>query len=222
MNGIAQEILPGDRGMSRRRGSGGATPGKSATKGLRVMLVDDNPERLLMLNRALTAEGHTVVARLDTHADLILAVSVHQPDVIFIDVDAPSRDTLESLGQLSREQPRPIVLFAARSDGDTTRRAVRAGVSAYVVDGMHPARLSALLELAIARFESHQTMSRKLEQATARLADMRDIEKAKGLVMKRRSLDEAEAYSLMRKMAMDRKQRIGQFARALLCAADVL
>ncbi len=225
MNATAQDISPGSQSVSTRRGGagvGGASPAKQAVRGLRVMLVDDNPERLEMLDRALTAESHTVVARLDTSADLIQGVSMHQPDVIFIDVDAPSRDTLESLGQLSREQPRPIVLFAARSDSDTTRRAVRAGVSAYVVDGMHPARLSALLEVAIARFEIHQSMSRQLEQATVRLADLRDIEKAKGLMMKRRGLDEAAAYGLIRKMAMDRKQRIGDCARLLLAAADVL
>lgn len=222
MNAIAEDVVPAAEGMSRRRGTRGPTNARHAVKGLRIMLVDDNPERLEMLSRALSSEGHVVAARLDTGADLIQAVSIHQPDVIFIDVDAPGRDTLESLGQLSREQPRPIVLFAARSDSDTTRRAVRAGVSAYVVDGMHPARLSALLEVAIARFEIHQAMSRKLEQANVRLADMRDIERAKGLVMKRRGLDEEAAYALMRKMAMDRKQRIGELARSLLSAADVL
>jgi len=189
---------------------------------LRVMLVDDDTERLSMLEQALVAEGHTVAARLDTHADLPSAVERCQPEVIFIDVDAPGRDTLESLGQLNREHPRPIVLFAARSDAETTRRAVHAGVSAYVVDGLHPTRLSSLLEVAIARFELHQALRQELDQARTRLADQRDIEKAKGLLMKRRNLDEQQAYSLLRRMAMDRKQRIGDFARVLITAADVI
>ena len=189
---------------------------------LRVMLVDDDTERLSMLEQALVAEGHTVAARLDTHADLPSAVERCQPEVIFIDVDAPGRDTLESLGQLNREHPRPIVLFAARSDAETTRRAVHAGVSAYVVDGLHPTRLSSLLEVAIARFELHQALRQELDQAKTRLADQRDIEKAKGLLMKRRNLDEQQAYSLLRRMAMDRKQRIGDFARVLITAADVI
>jgi response regulator NasT len=189
---------------------------------LRVMLVDDDATRLTMLEQALASEGHSVVERLDTHADLPSAVARCQPEVIFIDVDAPGRDTLESLSQLNRQQPRPIVLFAARSDPETTRRAVHAGVSAYVVDGLHPTRLSALLEVAIARFELYQTLRQELDQARSRLADQRDIEKAKGLLMKRRGLDEAAAYGLLRRMAMDRKQRIGDFARVLLTAADVL
>jgi len=195
---------------------------KHANRGLRVMLVDDDQARLAMMEQALVAEGHVIVVRLDAQADLLAGVTLHQPDVIFIDVDAPSRDTLESLGQIHRERPRPIVLFAARSDAETAHRAVHAGVSAYVVDGLHPTRLSALLDVAIARFEVHQALSRELSAANARLADQRDIEKAKGMLMKRRKIDEDEAYGMLRKMAMDRKQRIGDYARLLLAAADLL
>ena len=114
------------------------------------------------------------------------------------------------------------MLFAARSDAETTRRAVQSGVSVYVVDGLNPARVHALLELAIARFEMQQALRRELDHARTRLADQRDIEKAKGVLMKRRGLDESAAYELLRKMAMDRKQRIGDFSRVLLTAADVL
>lgn len=210
--------------MPIRNRSGGDTKAamKHANRGLRVMLVDDDQTRLAMMEQALVAEGHVIVVRLDAQADLLAGVTLHQPDVIFIDVDAPSRDTLESLGQINRERPRPIVLFAARSDAETAHRAVHAGVSAYVVDGLHPTRLSALLDVAIARFEVHQALSRELLAANARLADQRDIEKAKGLLMKRRKIDEEEAYGMLRKMAMDRKQRIGDYARLLLAASDVL
>ena len=78
------------------------------------------------------------------------------------------------------------------------------------------------MEVAIARFELHQALHQELDQARTRLADQRDIEKAKGLLMKRRGLDESTAYGLLRRMAMDRKQRIGDFARVLITAADVL
>jgi response regulator NasT len=195
---------------------------KQPNRGLRVMLVDDDQSRLALMEQALVAEGHVVVVRLDAQADLLAGVTLHQPDVIFIDVDAPSRDTLESLGAINRERPRPIVLFAARSDSDTALRAIHAGVSAYVVDGLHPTRISALLDVAIARFQVHQQLHRELMAANARLADQRDIERAKGLLMKRRKIDEDEAYGMLRKMAMDRKQRIGDYARLLLAASDLI
>jgi response regulator NasT len=189
---------------------------------LRVMLVDDDAARLEMLQQVLGAAGHAVVVSLDTSADLSQAVTQHRPEIIFIDVDALASTTLDALSLIDRQRPLPIALFAARSDAETMRRALRAGVSAYVVDGLNPARVSALLELAIARFDLHQTLRRELDVARARLADQRDIEKAKGLLMKRRGLDETEAFGLLRRMAMDRQQRIGDCARVVLAAAEVL
>lgn len=189
---------------------------------MRVMLVDDDRERIGLLDDALSAAGHQVIARLLASDDLLSAVTAHQPDVILIDVDAPSRDTLESLGQISRERPRPIVLFAQASDSETIRRAMRAGVSAYVVDGLASSRLKPVIDVAIARFQEFQGLKRELENTRLKLADRRDVEKAKGLLMKRRGLDEGTAYETLRRMAMDRNQRLGDVARSLIAAAEVL
>lgn len=189
---------------------------------MRIMLVDDDPTRTLQVEQALRSAGYDVSVRLDTHADLIAEVQRHQPDVILIDVDAPGRDTLESLNRISSDCPRPVVMFAGDGDADTIRRAVRAGVSAYVVDGLSTQRLKPVLEVAIARFHEHQALKRELEEAKGRLADRRDVDRAKGLLMQRRQLTEPQAYEMLRKMAMDRSLKIGDAARALIAAADLL
>lgn len=192
------------------------------SKTMRVMLVDDDPDRLALLDQALKAAGHEVVARLDAQADLSDAVGRSLPDVILIDVDAPSRDTLESLALIHRDNPRPIVLFAAQSDSDTIHRAMRAGVSSYVVDGMSPERLKPVIEVAIARFEEFQALRRELEEAKTKLADRKDVDRAKGLLMQRRGLDENAAYEMLRKMAMSRNLKIGDAARAVVAASELL
>lgn len=175
-----------------------------------------------MLDNALSAAGHEVVGHLLDTDDILGAVDQLLPDIVLVDVDSPSRDTLESLGHISRDRPRPIVLFAQNSDSETIRRAMRAGVSAYVVDGMNPNRLQPVIEVAIARFQEFQGMRRELENTKLKLADRRDVEKAKGLLMKRRGVDENAAYELMRKMAMDRNIRLGEVARSLLAAAELI
>ena len=177
---------------------------------------------MAMLDNALSAAGHEVVGQLLDTDDILGAVDQLLPDIVLVDVDSPSRDTLESLGHISRDRPRPIVLFAQNSDSETIRRAMRAGVSAYVVDGMNPNRLQPVIEVAIARFQEFQGMRRELENTKLKLADRRDVEKAKGLLMKRRGVDENAAYELMRKMAMDRNIRLGEVARSLLAAAELI
>lgn len=140
---------------------------------MRIMLVDDDPLRLAQVEQALCVAGHQVVLRLDTRADLLAEVRRHAPEVILIDVDAPARDTLESLNRISGDCPRPIVMFAGDGDGETIRRAVRAGVSAYVVDGLGAARLKPILDAAVARFHQHQALRRERTDARTRLADRR-------------------------------------------------
>lgn len=186
------------------------------------MLVHDDEERLLVLEQALAVEAHRVIGRFDPRANLAEAVAQLQPDLVLITVASATGELLEALTQVQRERPKPMLLFVARSDAVTTRRAMLTGVSAYIVDGLQPARLDSLLEIAATRFELQQGLLQELDEARLRLADHRDIGKAKGLIMKRRELDEAAAYRLLRKMAMDRKQRIGDFSRLLLVAADAL
>jgi len=189
---------------------------------LRVMLVDDDADRLDLMQQAMDVSGHRVIARLASRDDLRVAIDQHRPDVILIEVDAPSRDTLESLGQVTRDRPRPIVLFASQTDPDTTRRAIRAGVSAYVVDGMAPSRLKSVIEVAIARFDEHQALIREIENNKIRLADRRDVESARAMLMQKRGLSESDAYELLRTIAMSRKLKIGDAARALLTVIDLL
>lgn len=189
---------------------------------MRIMLVDDDCGRMALLRQELLSGGNEVVAQLSPEDDLLKAVATCHPDVILIEVDAPSRDTLESLGQIGRDQPRPIMLFAQHIDAQTARRAMRAGVSAYVVDGMTPTRLKSVIDIAIARFDEHQALRQALEETRTQLADRRDVDRAKGVLMQRRRLTETEAHELLRKMALERRMKIGDAARSLLAAAELL
>jgi response regulator NasT len=184
------------------------------------MLLDRNPGRAALLREALAAQGYEVVA--PGELDLQAEVERVRPDLIIIDMGSPDRDILEHVGTLSRSNPKPVLMFADASDRDTMRAAIRAGVSAYVVDGFSEGRLRSVMELAIARFEEYQRLRVELEDARAKLADRRDIERAKGLLMQRRRLTEDEAHRALRKMAMDRNLTLGDAARALIAALDLL
>jgi response regulator NasT len=174
------------------------------------------------LEQALRDNGCDVVARLSTHEDLLVRLDEVRPDVIIIDMESPDRDTLESLRSISRDQPRPIVMFAEQSDSGTIEEAVRAGVSAYVVDGMSGSRMRPIIDVAIARFREYQALRQELEETKTKLADRKDVDKAKGILMQRKGIGEDEAYAALRKMAMDRNIKIGEAARTLIAAAELL
>ncbi len=110
---------------------------------LRVMLVDDDQDRAVNVRAGLEADGCEVVSMLASPMEIYEAVVVVAPDVIIIDTASPSRDSLESLAFVSKDRPYPIVMFSGDRSGETIREAIRAGVSAYVVDGFQaPVRIA--------------------------------------------------------------------------------
>ena len=191
-------------------------------EGMRIMIVDENAERAALIEEGLRDTGHDVVTRLIGCIDLEAAIEETQPDVIIIDMECPDRDTLEGMSRISGQHPRPTVMFVDRSDSESIRAAVQAGVSAYVVGGLSPERIRPVLEVAIARFSEFQALRRELESTRSRLEERKVIERAKGILMKRRGLDEEDAFRLLRKMAMDRKARLVAVAREVVAAAEIL
>ena len=166
--------------------------------------------------------GHQVAAVLPSALDLTAQIESIKPDVILIETESPSRDTLENLAVMNREMPRPVVLLTQESDAAVMRAAFKAGVSAYVVDNLDLARLKPIVDVAIARFEEHQGLKQELAAATKKLSERKIIEKAKGLLMKTRGLDEDQAYAALRKLAMERAQPIGKVAGDLVEMAKLL
>lgn len=188
---------------------------------LKILLVDQNARRSTPLKQALAYAGYDVVDR-PSSADLNVAVAELKPDIIIIDVDSPSRDTLEHIIVAGRDDPRPIVMFSHDGDTEKIRSATRAGVSAYVVGGLESERIRPILDAAIARFEEYRAIITELDRANLKLSERKSVERAKGVLMKQRGLDEEEAYSLMRKMAMDRNVKLAELAEQIVEAAKLL
>lgn len=189
---------------------------------LRIALVDEKPERSSALEAALVAEGYEVVARLGGADDLRARLAELAPDVVIVDMQSPDRDVLEDMQRIHRESPRPIVMFVDESDGASIRAAVRAGVSAYVVDGLRSRSVRPIVEVAIARFEEFQALRHELEEALESLEERKLVDRAKGILMERRGVGEQEAYRLLRKAAMDRQLKLAELARQLIATAELL
>ena len=190
--------------------------------GLRILLVDEDSDRAVILAEALAEQGYELVAQLAPRDLSVKRVQEIAPDVVIVDMGSPSRDTIDSMRQINADQPRPIVMFVDQSDEDTIRQAVQAGVSAYVIDGLNVRRVKPILDVAIARFREFQALRDELKKTKATLDERKLIERAKGLLMRERNLSESEAYAALRKLAMDRQQKLAEVAEALIAFADVL
>jgi response regulator NasT len=195
---------------------------------LRILIVDENTVRAAILEEGLRAAGTSAergtleVQRIRDMANVLSRIAAVDPDVIFIGLDNPSRDTLEQMFRVSRTARRPIAMFVDKSDAATVQAAIDAGVSAYVVDGLRKERVKSILDVTISRFHAFDRLQGELEQAKSALEDRRIIDQAKGILMKQRGCTEDDAYVLLRRTAMNQNRKIADLARSLVTAAALL
>lgn len=189
---------------------------------LRILLIDDTALKLGRLRAALTGAGFEVMEAAGMTIDLPGEVERLRPDVILIDTDSPGRDVMEQVILTNRDRPRPILMFTDEHDPQVMRQAIRAGVSAYIVEGIQAERLQPILDVAMARFDSDQALRAELNARDQQLAERKRIELAKGLLMKLKHCDEAAAYTLMRKQAMSRQQKLIQVAEQIIAMNEML
>jgi response regulator NasT len=207
-----------------RKGSeppGQGIPPRPRDSNLKIAIVDESPIRAAILEDGLREAGFTLVERITETRNLLARVYAMDPDVILIDLESPSRDELEQMFQVSRIVKRPIAMFVDQSDTASIQASVDAGVSAYIVGNLQKDRIKTILDLCISRFNAFSRLQGELEQAKDELQERKIIDRAKGLLMKAKNLDEEEAYALLRKTAMNEHKKIVEIAQSVLTAAEL-
>lgn len=189
---------------------------------LSILIIDENRIRASIIESGLREAGHSRVSVIHDVNEVARTIATSSPDVVVVDLENPQRDMLEHFFSLSRAIQRPIAMFVDRSDGAMIEKAVEAGVSAYVVDGLKKERVKPILDMAISRFNAFSRLTRELEQARSELEDRKIIDQAKGILMKTRGLSEADAYALLRSTAMNQNRRMVDIAQSLVTAASLL
>lgn len=174
------------------------------------------------LRIGLLQAGYNIIAVIPGDIYMSERITQLQPDMIIIDAESDSRDVLEHMVMLTRDAPRPIVLFTEDGSQTNMAAAMEAGVSAYVVAGLQSERIKPVLDVAMARFNADQKLRSELSDTKAKLQERKTIERAKGLLMERHHLSENEAYQKMRKQAMEKNLKLVDLAQRMLDVADLL
>ncbi len=188
---------------------------------LRILVIDENAIRAAILEDGLREAGPVQIHHISDMADLLPRIATIDPDVILIDLENPSRDTLEQMFQVSRWAKRPIAMFVDRSDSDTVSAAIDAGVSAYIVDGLRKDRVRSILDVTIKRFHAFNRLHHELSEARMALDERKLIDQAKRVLMKQKGLTEDQAYTLLRRTAMNQNRKIADLARSLVSVSAI-
>lgn len=197
------------------------TEKSDAASPLIVLLVDSDPERARIVEEGLGGAAITKLASSNS-GNLLSSIEALQPDVIIVDCDSPDRDTIENLRLVAKQNPKPVVMFVEDGDGSLAKEAVRAGVSAYIVDGLSAPRVKPVIEIAIERFAMVHQLRQDLDKSREDLETRKLLDRAKGFLIDQRDMSEGEAYKAIRDLAMTEAVPMRQIAERIISVAALL
>jgi len=184
-------------------------------------VIDDHLPSKTSLIKALIEKSFEVVGEgSDSRAALALAKTA-APDAVLMAVGLPDQDGISVAQAIMEENPLPIVLLTSHYEADTIERAKAAGVMAYLLKPLRQEELVPAIELAISRFAEFSSLRRENEDLKKTLEARKTIERAKGILMKRQGLSEAEAFSLIQKKSMDTRKPMAEIAQAIILTEEV-
>jgi response regulator NasT len=189
---------------------------------VRVLVISESAERAEILKAGIRLGGHELIDVLSPDSAFSPALERGRPDALLLEAQVPSVDLLDRLLDAMGSKLVPFAVFAGEASPQAIENGVRAGAAAYVVDGLEAARVPAILQVALARFDYISALRSELGLAQQKLAERKFVERAKGLLMKARNLSEDEAYHTLRRMAMERNRRMGDVARSVIEMAELL
>ncbi len=180
----------------------------------------EQADRARALRIGLLENGYNILAALPPSDDLEAQIAKLQPDLIIIDEQSDA--ALQRVVAATANARRPIVCFTEDDDRTKMHEAIKAGVSAYVVAGLSADRVKAVLDVAVTRFKVEEELRSELEETRNKLAERKIVERAKGLLMERQQCSEDEAYSKLRRLAMDKNLKLVEVAQRMLDVAELL
>jgi response regulator NasT len=190
----------------------------------RVLLVESNfgANQQNQMAQKLRDQNFESLETTHSSKDLLQKVKLMSPDVLILSVVSLDEATLQQLVEINHANPLPVVVFATKHSPEFMQPVVEAGVSSYVVDDVKAHRLPVIIDLAIYRFNQMQSLCKELKETQTRLSDRKIIERAKGILMQQKNLNENEAYSQMRRSAMDNGQTMVDLSKRIIEVTDIL
>src|SRR5207247_320093 len=193
------------------------TPGaEDYDRAMRILVAEDETIIRLDLRELLERAGFEVCAEARDGLEAVELARSEEPALAVLDVKMPRRDGIEAARRILDERPIPIVMLTAYGQDELVARAVEAGVFGYLVKPFREQDLLPAIRTARARHEELAALREQADSLADALAARKAIERAKGLLMERESLNEQKAFARLRKASQISGRPMRVVAEALI------
>lgn len=186
---------------------------------INTVIISDEIESTQLLKKVFDSTEYKVIFESTCLDKQISGSWMIEPDLLIVVSSNLDAGILAQLKIVVNQYPLPIVVFTHVDMDDAIDQAIEAGISSYIVDGLHENRVIPILKTAHVRFNHQQKLLKQLEDLKISLADRKIIDRAKGLVMQQRQCSEDDAYKLLRTSAMKQNMRLATLSKTIVEAS---
>jgi len=186
------------------------------TRSLRIAVAEDETCMKKYLQETLTLLGYQVVCLANSGRELVEQCKAVRPDLVITDINLPEMDGLDAAREIYAFEPMPIIIVTAFHDPELIERAEDNHILAYLVKPIKQQDLEPAIVIAMRRFQEFKTLRQDTDNLRQALEDRKLIERAKGILMRRSSLEEAEAFRRLQKLARDKNRKLVEIAQAVI------
>ncbi|QEM69659.1 response regulator [Geobacter sp. FeAm09] len=181
-----------------------------------VLICDDEPIIRMSLKTMLMELGFEDVLECGDGKSAVEMAMASFPDMAVLDVAMPVMDGITAAKEIKKKLKIPIMLLTNCFDAQTAKRAAESGIAAFLTKPLREQDLIPAIEIALAHTEQVEDLKEKIEDLKETIENRKVIEKAKGTLMEKQRLSEADAYRAMQKLAMDKRKSLRQVADGIL------
>ena len=182
----------------------------------RVVIAEDEAIIRLDLKETLEEEGYEVVGETGRGDEAVDLVKELEPDIAILDLKMPGLDGLSAAREIAGERRAAVLILTAFSQRDLIEKARDAGALAYLVKPFQRSELVPALEVALGRFREMRALHEQAESLEEQLETRKVVDRAKGQLMDRSGLSEAEAFAFIQKTAMRERSTMRDIAQRVL------
>lgn len=187
-----------------------------------VILVSQSSDQSVEVENLLAGAGYHIIAKLNDNDNIAMSVAQLDPDFVVFQFEALEDEVLATLLKTSVDAPTPVILSSPNFDEESLERVISSGIDAYVIDDINQRNLPMIVSLAVAQFEKMKKLNNELTKAKASLLERKTVEKAKGILMRQRMVDEDVAYKILRTHSMNQGKKMFDVAEGVISASELL
>lgn len=191
-------------------------------KSLRILLAEDEYLCLIGLVNNLKQLGHEIIGEASDGEELLKMALEKKPDLIITDINMPLLDGIEAIKKINEQIFIPSIIISGYHDKELIERATKEGIFNYLIKPVDVWDLKVAIEVFISKFEEFQKMKGKLDDTEKSLESRKYIEKAKGIIMDRFHISEAEAMKRLQKISRDTNKKMLEVANEIIAANKLL